>query len=91
MQVADLKCHAERVEAFVAAFEFQVEDVRFVRAENTRHHAKRAGFVFEDRDQFGHRAFAAVAPCEVDPVGVDAACQHRAINGVDGNRLVGEA
>ena len=83
-----LDVEMERLEAAVAMDQLQVDNVRVLGAENSRHGSKRARNVAQDHRKPGRAAIRALAPSEVEPIGIDAARECVAANDVDLDFLI---
>ena len=87
-EVVDLDVEVEGLEASVAVDQLQVDDVGVLGAENPGHGAERTGDIAEDHREARGAAVRALAPREVEPVGVDSAGQRVAADDVHLDLLV---
>ena len=87
-EVVHFDVEMEGVEIAVAVDQLKVDDVGVLGAEDPRHRAERPGNVAQDHDEARGAAVRALAPGEVEPVGIDPARQRIAADDVDLDLLV---
>ena len=87
-QVVHFDVEVKGLEAAVAVDQLQIDDVGVLAAEDPRHDAERAGDVLQDHADPRRAAVRALAPRQVEPVGIDPARQRVAADHVDLDLLV---
>src|SRR6476619_3667653 len=87
-EVVHLDVEMEGVEIAVAVDELKIDDVGVLLPKDARHGSQRSGNVAQDHAQPGGAAVRALAPGEVEPVGVDPAGERVAADHVNLDLLV---